>query len=110
MTISEHNIVKRWKMMASKDLGIDRNIEAFGFSELFTAVFENEQCQVHTNRYINSIIRQFAHNEMLEDECSVVECLDLSHTNITNYAAKQLDWYLMNRLGWFERYQYALVH
>lgn len=110
MTISEKNIVKRWNMMASKDLGIDRNVEAIGFAELFTAVFENEQYQVHTNRYINRIIRGFAINEMLEDECSVVECLDLSHTNITNYAAQQLDWYLMNRLGWFERYQYALAH
>lgn len=25
MTISEKNIVKRWNMMASKDLGYDRN-------------------------------------------------------------------------------------
>lgn len=110
MTISEKNIVKRWNMMANKDLGIDRNIEAHGFSELFTAIFENEQFQVHTNHYINRIIRGFAINEMIEDECFVVECLGLSHVNITNYAAQQLDWYLMNRLGWFERYQYALTH
>ena len=110
MTISEQNIVKRWNMMASKDLGTDRNVEARGFAELFTAVFENEQRQVHTSHYINRIIRGFAYNEMLEDECSVVECLDLSHTNITNYAAQQLDWYLMNRLGWFDRYQYALAN
>lgn len=110
MTISEQNIVKRWNMMASKDLGLEVNIEAHGFSELFIAVFENEQCQIHTNRYINRIIRGFSINEMLEDECSVVECLDLSYTNITNYAAQRLDWYLMHRLGWLERYQYALAH
>ncbi|EOS68075.1 hypothetical protein C818_04242 [Lachnospiraceae bacterium MD308] len=35
MTISEKNIVKRWSMMASKDLGTDRNVEAIGFAELF---------------------------------------------------------------------------
>lgn len=33
MTISEKNIVKRWNIMASKDLGYDRNIEAIGFAE-----------------------------------------------------------------------------
>lgn len=110
MTISEKNIIKRWSMMASKDLGIDRNVEARGFADLFTAVFESEQCQVRTSRYINRIIRGFAINEMIEDECIVTECLDLSHVVITNYAAKQLDWYLMNRLGWFERYQYALAN
>lgn len=108
MTISEQNIVKRWDMMASKDLGTDRNVEARGFAELFVGVFENGQTQVHTSRYINRIIRGFAINEMLEDECSVVECLDLSHVNITKYAAQQLDWYLMNNLEWFERYKYAL--
>lgn len=110
MTISEKNIVKRWNIMASKDLGTDVNIEARGFAELFTSVFKNEQYQVHTNHYINRIIRGFAINEMLEDECSVVECIDLSHVNITKYAAQQLDWYLMNRLDWFDHYQYALAN
>ena len=103
MTISEKNIVKRWNMMASKDLGIEKNIEAHGFAELFAAVFENEQYQVHTDRYINRIIRGFVINEILGDECSVVECLDMSHVNITNYAAQRLDWYLPS-------YQYALTH
>ena len=108
MTVNEQNIVKRWNFMASKNLGTDRNIEAYGFADLFTAVFEGEQYQVHTDRCINRIIRGFVINEMLEDECSVTECLDLCHVDITNYAAQQLDWYLMNRLGWFERYQYSL--
>ena len=40
MTISEQNIVKRWNMMASKDLGIDRDVEASAFAELFRQVFE----------------------------------------------------------------------
>lgn len=109
MTINEKNIVERWKMMASKDLGVDRNLEAFGFYELFRAVFEEEQTQVHTSCYINKIIREFAFNNDMEDECSITECFDLSHTDITKYAASQLDWYLMHRLGWFERYLYAFT-
>ena len=41
MTISEKNIVKRWNMMASKDLGFDRNSEARGFAEFFRSIFED---------------------------------------------------------------------
>lgn len=108
MTISEKNIVARWNMMASKDLGTDRNIEANGFAKLFAAVFENDQNQVHTDRYINKIIRSFAIKEMLDDECAVTECMGLSHVDITKYAAQQLDWYLMNRLGWVEQYHFAM--
>lgn len=106
MTISERNIVKRWEIMASKDLGIDRNVEAVGFAKLFRQVFEEERTQVDGSRWINPIIRGFACNNQ-DLEINVVECLDLNHINITKYAAQQLDWYLMNRQGWFERYQFA---
>lgn len=106
MTISEQNIVKRWNMMASKDLGTDRNVEAIGFAELFKSVFEDGFTQVKGTKYINSIIRGFAFNNPHE-EISVVECLDLNYVNITKESAIELDWYLMNRLDWFDRYQYA---
>lgn len=106
MTISEQNIVKRWAFMASKDLGTDRNVEAFGFANLFKNVFEDGLSQVRGTRYINPIIRGFAINNP-DLEISVVECLDLNHIDIDKYAAQQLDWYLMNRLGWFERYRFA---
>ena len=45
MTIGEKNIVKRWSMMASKDLGFDRNPEARGFAELFSSIFEHDHTQ-----------------------------------------------------------------
>lgn len=106
MTISEQNIVKRWDFMASKDLGTDRNLEAHGFAELFREVFENENFQPKGTHYINPIIRGFAFNNP-DLEISVVECLNLNHIDIDKYAAQQLDWYLMNRLGWFERYRFA---
>lgn len=110
MTISQENIIKRWNMMEDKDLGTDRNLEAHGFASLFRQVFEDGKNQPSGDYYINSIVRGFAINEMLEDECSVVECLDLNYINITKYAAEQLDAYLMDFLGWFERYRYALEH
>lgn len=106
MTISEKNIVKRWNMMASKDLGYDRNIEAIGFAELFKSVFEDGLTQVKGTKYINPIIRGFAINNS-DIDISVVECLDLNYINITKESAMCLDWYLMNRLDWFYRYQYA---
>lgn len=109
MTISEKNIVKRWNMMASKDLGTDRNVEAIGFAKLFKSVFEDGFTQVEGTKYINPIIRGFAFNNPYK-EISVVECLDLNYVNITKKSAMELDWYLMNRLGWFERYQYALAN
>lgn len=109
MTISEKNIVKRWSMMASKDLGYDRNVEAIGFAELFKSVFEDGFTQVKGTKYINPIIRGFAFNNPYE-EIRVVECLDLNYINITKESAMELDWYLMNRLDWFDRYQYALAH
>lgn len=106
MTISEENIVKRWKFMASKDLGIDRNLEAHDFAELFRKVFEEDWTQVEGSRYINPIIRGFAYNNP-DLEIGVVECLGLNHIDIDKYAAQQLDWHLMNRLGWFEKYRFA---
>ena len=59
--------------------------------------------------YINPIIRGFACNNQ-NLYISVIECHGLDYINITKKAAMELDWYLMNRLGWFERYQYALAH
>ena len=109
MTISEKNIVKRWNMMASKDLGYDRNPEARGFAELFSSIFEHDNTQPKGTAYINPIIRGFAFNNSYL-EINVVECLDLSYINITKKAAMELDWYLMNRLDWFDRYQYALAN
>jgi hypothetical protein len=109
MTISEKNIVKRWSMMASKNLGTDRNVEAIGFAELFKNVFEDGFTQVKGTKYINPIIRGFAFNNPYLD-ISVVECLDLNYVNITKESAMELDWYLMNRLDWFDRYQYALAN
>lgn len=109
MTISEKNIVKRWNMMASKDLGYDRNPEARGFAELFSSIFEHENTQPKGTAYINPIIRGFAFNNH-DMDISIVECLDLNYVNITKKSAMELDWYLMNRLGWFERYQYALAN
>lgn len=109
MTISEKNIVKRWNMMASKDLGFDRNPEARGFAELFSSIFEHDNTQPKGTAYINPIIRGFAFNNH-DMDISVVECLDLNYVNITKKSAMELDWYLMNRLGWFERYQYALAN
>lgn len=109
MTISEKNIVKRWNMMASKDLGFDRNPEAMGFAELFSSIFEHDNTQPKGTAYINPIIRGFAFNNH-DMDISVVECLDLNYVNITKKSAMELDWYLMNRLGWFERYQYALAN
>ncbi len=109
MTISEKNIVKRWNIMASKDLGYDRNPEARGFAELFSSIFEHDNTQPKGTAYINPIIRGFAFNNH-DMDISVVECLDLNYVNITKKSAMELDWYLMNRLGWFERYQYALAN
>ena len=95
--------------MASKDLGTDRNVEAIGFAELFKSVFEDGFTQVKGTKYINPIIRGFAFNNPYMD-ISVVECLDLNYVNITKKSAMELDWYLMNRLDWFDRYQYALTN
>ena len=109
MTISEKNIVKRWNMMASKDLGFDRNPEARAFAEFFSSIFEHNNTQPKGTTYINPIIRGFAFNNQ-DLDISVVECLDLNYINITKKAAMELDWYLMNHLDWFDRYQYALAH
>ncbi|MEY8424676.1 hypothetical protein AALB52_18425 [Lachnospiraceae bacterium 38-14] len=109
MTISEKNIVKRWNMMASKDLGFDRNSEARGFAEFFRSIFEDGNTQPRGYRCINPIIRGFAFNNR-DLEIGVVECLDLNYINITKKAAMELDWYLMNSLDWFDRYQYALAN
>lgn len=109
MTMDEQNIVRRWRMMASKDLGIDRNLEAIGFAELFSSIFECDNTQPKGTAYINPIIRGFAINNQ-DLDISVVECLGLNHIDITKESAKELDWYLMNRLGWFDRYRYALEH
>lgn len=108
MTINERNIVNRWTFMAGKDLGTDRNVEAFGFANLFKEVFENENPQPKGTRFINPIIRDFVANNP-DLEISVVECFDLNHVDIDKYAAQQLDWHLMNRLGWLERYRFALA-
>lgn len=107
MTISEKNIVKRWNIMASKDLGYDRNIEAIGFAEFFSTIFEHGNTQPKGTRYINPIIRGFAINNS-DLDIDVVECLNLNYINITKNAAIELDWYLMNRLNWSDRYEYAL--
>lgn len=95
--------------MASKDLGFDRNPEASGFAQLFSSIFECGNTQPKGSAYINPIIRGFACNNQ-NLYISVIECHGLDYINITKKAAMELDWYLMNRLGWFERYQYALAH
>lgn len=96
--------------MESMDLGTDRNVEAAEFAELFRQVFEEEIAIINSSdmKYIKPIIRGFAISNGLEDEISVVECLDLDYIRITEYGAKELDWYLMNCLEWDSRYQYAL--
>lgn len=104
---TDENIVKRWKIMASKDLGIERNMEARDFAEMFIKVFECGQNQPSGSPYINPIIRGFAINEHMEDECNVVDALDLNYINITTYAARELDYYLMDNLGWYDRWQFA---
>lgn len=111
MNISEENIIKRWSLMSNKDLGSDVNILAIQFSELFTMIFENEFTQIdaHNLKYILPVIRGFAvNNEGCFERCSVVECLDLCHIDLDKDSAKELDWWLMNKMNWFERYQYAL--
>lgn len=109
MTISEQNIVKRWNMMASKDLGYARNSEARAFAEMFSSIFENGYTQVKGNEYINPIIRGFAFNNR-DLGIIVTECIDLNYINIDKFAAMELDYYLMNDLNWFDRYQYVLAN
>lgn len=111
MTISEQNIVKRWNLMASKDLGTDFNILAIQFSELFTMIFENDFTQIdaHNLKYILPLVRGFStNNEGAFERCSVVECLDLCHIDLDKESAKELDWWLMNKMEWFSRYQFSL--
>lgn len=107
MNKNEKNIIDRWNMMASKDLGSDINPLASEFAKLFERVFANNETQIEGNfKYINPIIRGFSVNNPYDD-IGVVECLDLNYININKESAMALDWYLMNYQEWFGRYQYA---
>lgn len=110
MTRSQENIVKRWELMASKDLGYEVRPVTIGFAKIFREVFENDfsdgNIQVHGDRYANRYIRGFA---LREGGCNVVECCDLNHIDFDSIQdVEWLDWWLMNRMGWFDRYKYAL--
>lgn len=110
MLRSDENTIKRWKFMASKDLGIDRSREAGEFARFFEQVFTADYPQISgkTFHFILPILRGFAiNNDGCYEACSVVECLDLSTINWDKEAARDLDWYLMNNCNWFCRYQYA---
>lgn len=113
MTRSQENIVKRWELMASKDLGYEVQPVAEGFARIFRELFEHENdfngnIQVHGDKYANRYIRGYASNE---GGCNVVECCDLNHIDFdTMQDVYWLDWWLMNRMGWFDKYQYALAH
>lgn len=93
--------------MCSKDLGVFRQQECNEFAKIFRCVFTGNT-QIDTSKEINKIIRGFIINERMHDECNVVECYDLCYVNITTYGASELDWYLMNKLGWEVLYQYAI--
>ena len=110
MKINEMNIVKRWSFMATKDLGIDRKIEAIQFAKLFKSLFEDELTQVDGKdfKYIKPIILGFSiNNEGNFERCGVTECLDLDFITLDKEAAEELEWELMNKNGWFGIYQYA---
>ena len=108
MTINERNIVRRWELMASKDLGIDVNVESREYAKLFKDIFEFGFDQVKGLKWTLPEIRGFAiNNEGYYENCSVVTCLDLNHVNMNKEAAKELDWWLMNRRNWFDRYRFA---
>lgn len=108
MNINDNNIINRWQLMASKDLGIDVNPLADEFYRLFKEVLTSpeEEQQIRGYSYINPILRGYKINNPYE-EINVVECLNLNHIDITKEAIRRLDWYLMNYQEWFGRYQYA---
>ncbi len=110
MTISEQNIIKRWSLMASKDLGIDINVQSREYLDLFNQIFVNDNLEIDSRgmRCIKPTIRGFAiNNEGMFRRCCVTECLDLDFIGLDKSAAAELDWFLMNEMGWANRYEYA---
>lgn len=106
------NIVRRWNFMATKDLGIDRNVEARQFAKLFQKIFEDGLTQVDGKdyKYVKPIILGFSiNNEGNFDRCGVTECLDLDFITLDKEAAEELDWELMNKNGWINIYEYAKI-
>ena len=77
MTISEKNIVKRWNMMASKDLGYDRNPEARGFAELFSSMKDMESRNLD---YSYSYFEQEIHRAymILEEQAELQNDMDIN--------------------------------
>lgn len=110
MTISEENIVKRWKFMASKDLGYEVNPLAAEYARFFEMIFvdENTQFGGYGLQNIKPFLRGFSVNHSGEfEKCSVTECYDLDLITFDKEAAQELDYELMNNYGWFSKYQYA---
>ena len=111
MTICEQNIINRWNLMASKDLGVMVNPQAEEFCKLFKKVFEEQSTQFSTDCFKNilPILRGFQVNlGWLDLNFSVCETLGLDYINIDKESAKELDDYLMQEIGWYSRYEYAL--
>lgn len=115
MTRTEQNIIEHWELMGTKDIGLESKNTAWEFSKIFRQIFEEAEVfgeeyplQVKGFRSANKFIREFIYAEGISDECSVTECCDLNHIDITVNAAHVLDTWLMTRKGWFLKYKYAL--
>lgn len=111
MTISEQNILRRWSLMASKDLGTDINPITYGMADLAKAVLEEGFNQVNLKGYSHkfiALLRGFSINFGDYEEIDVVTCLDLSYVNISKYALDELDFWLMMDKHYADQYRYAL--
>ena len=99
--IARENIIKRWNMIASSDLGSWITEPAKEYAEFFKEIASSN----FTNKYratdfITSKLRGFAINaaaEYLVDEedMNLVMCLDLHNITMSDHALYEFDSYLM---------------
>lgn len=120
MNISQQNILKRWNLMSSKDLGTDINPIARDMADLAKKVLEENMTQISLKGYSQKFIRtlygfcinynaEFGDDENIGYEyVEVVTTLDLCHVNFSKHALEELDYSLMNDKCYDDQYLYAL--
>ena len=121
MNINEQNIINRWNLMASKDLGTRINPLTQEFARFFNMVFnEGYETGIDLNKHnfsmIQPILTGYAINNEGLTDIKVITCLDINCIEYTKTSIEEFEWDLMNDSqvclhgnNWLTQYEFALT-
>lgn len=107
--ISKELMLKRWQRMAeSNQLNPTDQLIAAEMVEMAKSIFETGAYR-EPLEWLARLIRGYVINERPEPEdFNYTNCLNLNVVQATEYGMQEFEYYMMNRMKWYVKYQQVL--